>query len=78
MIYAIGKKEKLARYSNEHHFTWVLFQMIGHLTGIALAYIVYNYLYSKEAFALIIVILMVFFVLHAYFLQKLEMKLNNK
>ena len=78
MIYAIGKKEKLAKYSNEHHFTWDLFLTIGHLTGIALAYIVYNYLYSTEAFALIIVILMVFFVLHAYFLQKLEMKLNNK
>lgn len=78
MIYAIGKRERLAKYSNEHHFTWGLFLTIGHLVGIVLAYIVYNYFYSKEAFALIIVILMFFFVFHAYFLQKLEAKLKNR
>lgn len=78
MIYAIGKKERFIKYSNEHHFTWDLFLATGNLAGIALAYIIYNHFYSKEIFALVIVILMVFFVFHAYLLQKLEAKLKNK
>ena len=78
MIYAVIKKERLTKYNNEHHFTWNLFLTLGNLTGIALAYIIYNYFYSKEAFATIIVVLMVFFVFYSYLLQKIESGLKNK
>ncbi len=78
MIYAIGKKEKLTRYSNEHHFTWGIFLGLGNLVSVTIGYVVYNYFYSLEAFATIVVVLMIFFVFHAYFLQKLQTKLHNK
>lgn len=77
MIYAIGNKEKLSNYTREHHFTWNIFLALGNLTGIAIAYIVYNNFYSQEVFALVILILMFFFVLQAYALQKIEQKLQN-
>lgn len=78
MIYAIGKKEKLAVHTREHQFTWNIFLTLGNLVGILIAFIAYNYFYSKDVFAVIIVILMAFFVLHAYLLQKLEVGLKNK
>ena len=77
MIYAIGNKEKLSNYTREHHFTWNIFLALGNLTGIAIAYIVYNNFYSQEVFALVILILMFFFVLQAYALQKIEQNLQN-
>ena len=78
MIYSIGKKEKLARYNNEHHFTWSVFLTLGNLVCIVIAYFIYNYFYSKEAFAAIIVVLMIFFVLHAFLLQKIVAKMTRK
>ncbi len=78
MIYAIGKKEKMAAHTREHQFTWNIFLTLGNLFGILIAFLAYNYLYSKDIFAVIIVVLMVFYVFHAHLLQKLEMKLNNK
>ena len=78
MVYAIGIKERLAKYTREHVFTWNIFLQFGHLLGVLVAYIVYNYFYSKEVLATIIVILTGFTVLQAYFLQKIEAKLGNK
>lgn len=78
MIYAIGKKEKMITYTREHQFTWNVFLALGNLVGVLIAFLVYNYFYSKDVFAVIIVVLMVFFVLHAYLLQRLESGLKNK
>ena len=78
MIYSMGRKEKLASHIREHHFTWNIFLALGNLAGIVIAYIVYNNIYSKEAFAVVIVVLMGIFVLHSYLLQKLERGLKNK
>lgn len=77
MIYAVGNKEKLSNYTREHHFTWNIFLSLGNLTGIAITYIIYNNFYSKEIFASVILVLMVFFVVQAYALQKIERKLQN-
>lgn len=78
MVYAIGKKEGLKSYTREHQFTWNVFLALGDLTGIFIAFLVYNYFYSKDAFAIIIAILMAFFVFQSYLLQKLEIRLKNK
>ena len=48
----------------------LLFLALGNLIGILIAFIVYNYFYSKDVFAVIIVIFMAFFVLNAYFFAK--------
>lgn len=77
MIYAIGNKEKLSAYTREHQMTWNIFLALGNLLGIAIAYLIFNFFYSKEVFAVVILVLMVFFVLQAYILQKVEEKLNN-
>ncbi|MBQ3325965.1 hypothetical protein IJG79_02355, partial [Candidatus Saccharibacteria bacterium] len=62
----------------EHQFTWNIFLTLGNLVGILIASLAYNYFYSKDVFAVIIVVLMAFFVLHAYLLQRLESRLKNK
>lgn len=77
MIYTVINKEKLSNYTREHHFTWNLFLSLGNLTGIAIAYIIYNNFYSQEVFASVILVLMIFFVIQAYALQKIEQKLQN-
>lgn len=77
MIYAVGNKENLSSYTREHHFTWNLFLSLGNLTGIAITYIIYNNFYSQEVFASVILVLMVFFVMQAYGLQRIEQKLQN-
>lgn len=77
MMYAIGNQEHLSHYTREHQLTWNLFLMLGNLTGIAIAFIVYNNFYSREAFAWVIFSLMIFFVIHSYLLQKIERKLKN-
>lgn len=77
MIYTVINKEKLSNYTREHHFTWNLFLSLGNLTGIAIAYIIYNNFYSQEVFASVILVLMIFFVIQAHALQKIEQKLQN-
>lgn len=77
MIYAVGRQEKLQKYTHEHQFTWNLALNLGSLTGIAIAYVIYNYFYTQSVFAVTILILMFFFVIHAYYLQKIEIKLQN-
>lgn len=77
MIYAIGKQQKFAQYTKEHHFTWNIFLSLGNIAGVIITYIIYNYFYSKEAFAMVIVVLMIFFVIQAYILQKIEGQLQN-
>lgn len=77
LLYAISRKEGLKSYTREHRFTWNIFLALGDLTGISIAYIVYNYFYSENAFAITTVILMLFFVLQSYLLQNLESKLKN-
>lgn len=77
MIYSIGNKEKLGHYTREHQFTWNLFLALGNLVGILITYIIYNNFYSKEVFASVVLVLMIFFVIQAYILQKIEAKLKN-
>lgn len=77
MICAVGNKQKLGDYVREHQLTWNIFLTLGNLAGILIAFVIYNYFYSKEAFAAVIFALMMFFVLQAYFLQKIEKKLQN-
>lgn len=77
MIYAVGNKENLSKYTREHQFTWNVFLALGNLVGIFIAYIIYNNFYGKEAFAVVILALMVFFVVQAHLLQKVEQKLQN-
>lgn len=77
MIYAVGNKENLSKYTREHQLTWNIALTLGNLVGIAIAGIVYNVFYGKEAFAATIVVLMVFFVIQAWLLQQVEGKLKN-
>lgn len=77
MIYAIGNKEKMAEYTREHQLTWNIFLALGNLTGIIIAYFIYNNYYNQGAFATVICVLMVFFVIYAYVLQKIENVLQN-
>lgn len=77
-LYAIGIKEKLGSYTREHRFTWNIFLGLGNLVGVVIAYIIYNYFYSQTAFAIMAVALTFFSVVMAFFLQKLEDKLDNK
>lgn len=77
MIYAVGNRQKLGDYVREHQLTWNIFLTLGNLTGILIAFVIYNYFYSQAAFAAVIFVLMMFFVLQAYFLQKIERKLQN-
>lgn len=77
MIYAIGNKENLSKYTREHQFTWNIALTLGNLVGIIIAAVVYNAFYGKEAFAVTIVILMVFFVIQAWLLQRVEGRLKN-
>ena len=78
MIYAIGKKEGMLRYTKEHKFTWDIALALGNLTGVLLAYLIYNYSYTKNTFALIIAALMGIHVVYAYLLQKITIKLKNR
>ena len=48
MIYAVGNKENLSKYTREHQLTWNIALTLGNLVGIAIAGIVYNVFYGKE------------------------------
>ena len=78
MLYAVGIKEKLEKYTREHQFTWNICLTLGNLVGILVAYVIYNFFYSQTVFALIIVILTAFAVLEAYLLQRVEQKLGGR
>lgn len=78
MMYAIGKKEGMSRHTKEHKYTWDLCLSLGNITGVLIAYIIYNHFYTQNAFAVIITIFMAIQVVYAYFLQKIEIKLKNK